>query len=150
MFDLVGKAAIVTGGGSGIGAAIAQRFRTAGAHVLIADISPEAEARAAEWGCAFLRTNVDEPAGVEALCKEAVNRFGKLDIMINNAGIASGHLLADADAARSERFWRVHILGVQMGIKEAAARMTAGGTIVNISSIKNGKASGRARVWHLG
>src|SRR3546814_607854 len=65
----------------------------------------------------------------------AVNRFGKLDIMINNAGIASGHLLADADAARSERFWRVHILGVQMGIKEAAARMTAGGTIVNISSI---------------
>src|SRR3546814_9853615 len=102
MFDLVGKAAIVTGGGSGIGAAIAQRFRTAGAHVLIADISPEAEARAAEWGCAFLRTNVDEPAGVEALCKEAVNRFGKLDIMINNAGIASGHLLADADAARSE------------------------------------------------
>src|SRR3546814_1397882 len=78
--------------------------------------------------------NVDEPAGVEALCKEAVNRFGKLDIMINNAGIASGHLLADADAARSERFWRVHILGVQMGIKEAAARMTAGGTIVNIRS----------------
>src|SRR3546814_16594419 len=55
--------------------------------------------------------------------------------MINNAGIASGHLLADADAARSERFWRVHILGVQMGIKEAAARMPAGGTIVNISSI---------------
>src|SRR3546814_7618864 len=93
MFDLVGKAAIVTGGGSGIGAAIAHRFRTAGAHVLIADISPEAEARAAEWGCAFLRTNVDEPAGVEALCKEAVNLLGKLDIMINNEGIASGHLL---------------------------------------------------------
>src|SRR3546814_15056186 len=102
---------------------------------MIADIRPEAEARAAEWGRALLRTNVDETAGVEALCKEAVNRFGKLDIMINNAGIASGHLLADADAARSERFWRVHILGVQMGIKEAAARMTAGGTIVNISSI---------------
>src|SRR3546814_20122976 len=55
--------------------------------------------------------------------------------MINNAGSASGQLLADADAARSERFWRVHILGVQMGIKEAAARMTAGGTIVNIYSI---------------
>src|SRR3546814_2226976 len=124
MFDLVGKAAIVTGGGSGIGAAIAQRFRTAGAHVLIADISPEAESRAAEWGCAFLRTNVDEPAGVEALCTEAVNRFGKLDIMINNAGLASSHLLSNADADRSDRFWRDPKLGVQLGFKEATVRMT--------------------------
>src|SRR3546814_20615239 len=66
---------------------------------------------------------------------DLVARFGKLDIMVNNAGIASGHLLADADPARSERFWRVHILGVQTGIKEASARMKAGGAIVNISSI---------------
>src|SRR3546814_18143096 len=119
MFDLVGKAAIVTGGGSGIGAAIAQRFRTAGAHVLIADIRPEAEARAAEWGCAFLRTNVDEPAGGEALCKEAVNRLRQLARLIDNAGIGTVHLRADASAARSAAFRRVHHLSVHMCIKTA-------------------------------
>lgn len=135
MFDLTGKAAIVTGGGSGIGAAIAQRFRAAGADVLMADINPQAEALAAQWGCAFRRTDVGQPAEMAALCEEAVTRFGKLDILINNAGIAASAPIAEADEARSERFWRVHILGVQMGIKEAAQRMTAGGSIVNLSSI---------------
>ncbi|CAN5410793.1 glucose 1-dehydrogenase [soil metagenome] len=135
MFDLTGKAAIVTGGGSGIGAAIAQRFRAAGADVLIADISPRTQALAEQWGCAFCHTDVGNPAEMAALCEEAVTRFGKLDIMVNNAGIAAGAPLAEADEARSQRFWRVHILGVQMGIKEAAARMMAGGSIVNISSI---------------
>lgn len=135
MFDLAGKVAIVTGGGSGIGAAIAQRFKAAGANVLVADISPEAEALTQEWGCAYRHTDVGNPAEMAALCEEAITRFGKLDIMVNNAGIASGHPLADADEARAQKFWRVHILGVTMGIKEAAARMTPGGSIINISSI---------------
>jgi NAD(P)-dependent dehydrogenase (short-subunit alcohol dehydrogenase family) len=134
MFDLSGKVAIVTGGGSGIGSAIAQRFQRAGATVIVADIS-DVSASASQWGCAFQRTDVGDPAQVAALCETAVARFGRLDIMINNAGIASGHPLAEADEARSARFWRVHILGVQMGIKEAAARMQPGGAIVNISSI---------------
>src|SRR3546814_5380906 len=103
MFDLTGKAAIVTGGGSGIGTAIAQRLRAAGAEVLIADIN-DVGAEAADWGCAFRRTDVGQPDQIAALCDDAVARFGKLDIMVNNAGIASGHLLADADPARSERF----------------------------------------------
>lgn len=135
MFDLTDKAAIVTGGGSGIGAAIVQRFRAAGAQVLVADISPRAEALAEQWGCAFRRTDVGNPAEMAALCEEAVTRFGGLDIMVNNAGIAAAAPLADADEARSQRFWRVHILGVQAGIRHAAAHMTAGGAIVNISSI---------------
>lgn len=135
MFDLTGKAAIVTGGGSGIGTAIAQRFRAAGAGVLLADINPQAEALATEWGCAFRHTDVGDPAEMAALCEEAVARFGKLDILVNNAGIATASPIAEADEARSLRFWRVHILGVQMGIKEAAARMAPGGSIVNISSI---------------
>lgn len=135
MFDLAGKVAIVTGGGSGIGAAISRRFHAAGAQVLVADISPAAQASAESWGCAFQRADVGQPDQVAALCDAAVERFGKLDIMVNNAGIASGHPLAEADPARSERFWRVHILGVQTGIKEAAARMAPGGAIINISSI---------------
>jgi NAD(P)-dependent dehydrogenase (short-subunit alcohol dehydrogenase family) len=134
MFALTGKVAIVTGGGSGIGAAITQRFRKAGAQVLLADID-DVSARAREWDVSFRKTDVGIPAEVAALCQDAVARFGKLDIMVNNAGIASGHLIAYTDDERSQRFWRVHILGVQMGIKEAAARMTSGGAIVNISSI---------------
>ncbi|MET0985574.1 MAG: SDR family oxidoreductase [Steroidobacteraceae bacterium] len=134
MFELHGKSAIVTGGGSGIGAAIAQRLSRAGAKVLIADVS-DVSAAATAWGCTFRRTDVSDPDAVQALCAEAMARHGRLDIMVNNAGIASGHPIAAADAERSERFWRVHILGVQMGIKEAAARMQPGSVIVNISSI---------------
>jgi NAD(P)-dependent dehydrogenase (short-subunit alcohol dehydrogenase family) len=124
----------VTGAASGIGAAITQRFLKAGAHVLAADIADSASTVEA-WGCRFRRTDVSQPADVAALCQEAVETFGSLDIMVNNAGIARGAMLADFDPAVSERFWRVHILGVQAGIKEAAARMVRGGTIVNISSI---------------
>jgi len=134
MFDLSGKSAIVTGGGSGIGAAIARRFAAAGARVLVADVA-DASADAQSWGCAYRRTDVSEPTEVADLCAEAVSRFGALDIMINNAGVASGASISAAEAAGFERLWRVNALGVLMGVKEAAARMGAGGAIVNISSI---------------
>ena len=134
MFDLTGKVAVVTGAASGIGAAIAQRFVAAGAHVLAADIADAGRA-IEQWGCRFRRTDVSQPDEVAALCQEALDRYGALDIMVNNAGIASGHPLAESDPARSERFWRVHILGAQSGIKEAAARMKPGGAIITISSI---------------
>ena len=134
MFDLKGKRTIVTGAGSGIGAAIARRFKSAGAQVLAADIS-DARAEVQGWGGLFRPTDVSQPEDVAALCQHAVDSFGGIDVMVNNAGIAQGSLLADADPARSERFWRVHILGVQSGIKEAAARMQPGSAIVNISSI---------------
>ncbi|MES2258595.1 MAG: SDR family NAD(P)-dependent oxidoreductase [Pseudomonadota bacterium] len=130
MFDLTGKTAIVTGGASGIGAATARRLRRAGAAVWIADVAP-----ASEEGCHYRHTDVSQPGDIAALCREVQERSGRLDIYVNNAAIAGGHLLADADPARSERFWRVNQLGVQMGIKEAAARMDAGGSIINFSSI---------------
>ena len=134
MIDLSGKVVIVTGAASGIGAAIAKRFVAAGAQVLAADIV-DAGTDIESWGCRFRRTDVSVPNEVAALCEEAVRAFGRLDIMVNNAGIARGALLADFDPAVSEKFFRVHILGVQAGIKEAAARMSYGGAIVNISSI---------------
>lgn len=130
MFDLTGKTAIVTGGASGIGAATARRLREAGAEVWIADIN-----EAAEEGCHFRRTDVSSPEDIVALCDAVMASAGHLDIYVNNAAIAGAHLLADADAKRSERFWRVNQLSVQMGIKEAAARMQAGGSIINFSSI---------------
>ncbi|HSV70707.1 MAG TPA: SDR family NAD(P)-dependent oxidoreductase [Methylibium sp.] len=130
MFDLSGKTAIVTGGASGIGAATARRLRRAGAAVWVADVAEDAS-----WDGGYHRTDVSQPEEVAALCEQVLARSGRLDIMVNNAAIAAGHPLAAADAARSERLWRVNQLGVQMGIKEAAARMRAGGAIVNVSSI---------------
>jgi NAD(P)-dependent dehydrogenase (short-subunit alcohol dehydrogenase family) len=134
MFDLTGKAAIVTGGASGIGAAIARRLRRGGAQVLVADLAGECPGWGGD-GCLYRRTDVSDAAEVAALCAEAMARMGKLDIMVNNAGVASAQLLADATEATSRRYWQVHMLGVQAGIKEAAARMGAGGAIVSISSI---------------
>jgi NAD(P)-dependent dehydrogenase (short-subunit alcohol dehydrogenase family) len=134
MFDLTSKVAIVTGAASGIGAAIAQRFCRAGAVVMAADIGGNRD-EVETWGCHYRRTDVSDPADVAALCAETAGRHGRIDIIVNNAGIASGHPLSQSDPVRSERFWRVHILGVQSGIKEAARHMTAGGAIVNISSI---------------
>ncbi|MCL6692369.1 SDR family oxidoreductase [Pseudomonas sp. R3.Fl] len=130
MFDLSGKTAIVTGGASGIGAATARRLRKAGAEVWIADVI-----ESVEEGCHFRRTDVSRIEDLIGLCDEVMESAGHLDIYVNNAAISSSHLLADADLQRSERFWRVNQMGVQMGIKEAAARMRAGGSIINFSSI---------------
>ncbi|MEH6759099.1 MAG: SDR family oxidoreductase [Parasphingorhabdus sp.] len=134
MFSLNGKAAIVTGGASGIGAAIAQRLKKAGADVLVADIT-DSNDLVTSWGCKFIRADLSKPEEVTNVCEQAVTLFNKLDILVNNAGIAAGFPLSESSPERSEKFWRLHILGVQTGIKEAAKRMTAGGSIVNISSI---------------
>jgi len=134
MFSLNGKAAIVTGGASGIGAAIAQRLKKAGAQVLVADISDSSD-MVAHWGCEFIRADLSKPEEVTKVCEQAITLFAKLDILVNNAGIANGFPLSETSPERSEKFWRLHILGVQTGIKEATERMSAGGSIINISSI---------------
>lgn len=132
MFELNGKVAIVTGGASGIGAATALRLQRAGAEVWIADI----KAPLSDMGdCRFHQADLSDPAQMTALCDTVMRSSGRLDIMINNAAIASAHLLNEADPARAERLWRVNQLSVLTGIKEAAARMTSGGAIVNLSSI---------------
>src|SRR3546814_13393384 len=75
-FDLTGKAAVVTGGASGIGAAIAQRLRGAGASVLIADLTDATE-QARDWGCDFRRADVSIESEIAALPDEAVTRYGR-------------------------------------------------------------------------
>jgi len=134
MFELKGKTAVVTGGGSGIGAATARRLRQAGAEVLIADVADIGD-QAAEWGCRFRKTDVSKPHEVSALCDAALEIDGRLDIMINNAGISKARTLAQSEPERSQRFWEVNAMGVQSGIREAAARMKPGSAIVNLSSI---------------
>jgi NAD(P)-dependent dehydrogenase (short-subunit alcohol dehydrogenase family) len=89
MDDLRGKVAVVTGGASGIGKGMAARFAAEGMHVVIADVEEAALAVAAEeLGVVGVRTDVTDPADVQALADAAVDRFGTVHVICNNAGVA--------------------------------------------------------------
>jgi NAD(P)-dependent dehydrogenase (short-subunit alcohol dehydrogenase family) len=134
MFSLKNKVAVVTGAASGIGAAIAQRFRSAGAEVLVADIT-DAARLAQSWGCGFRRTDVSDPEQVAAMLAHAVHEFGALHILVNNAAIANVHALGDADTERASRYFSVNALSALSGVREAAKLMKPGASIISMSSL---------------
>jgi len=134
MFDLTGKTAVVTGAASGIGAAIARRLRRAGAAVLIADLTDATELAKA-WGCDFRRTDVSDENEIAAMLDLAIERHGALDILVSNAAIANVHDIAAADVERADRYFRVNALSALSGMREAAKRMTEGGSIISIASL---------------
>ena len=147
--DLAGKVAIVTGGASGIGRGIVEKFAAEGARIVIADVETDkGEALAAALGpdAFFRRTDVSDPEQVGALVAAAVEKFGGLDVMVNNAGVSStmhGRFFDD-DLADFHRVMAVNVLGVMAGTRDAARYMAAhgGGSIINISSIGGIQAGG--------
>lgn len=147
--ELAGKTAIVTGGASGIGRGIAERFLAEGARVVIADMDAErGEALAGELGAdaVFRVADVADPAQVTALVEAAVETFGGLDIMVNNAGVSGTmhNRFLDDDLADFHRIMAVNVLGVMAGTRDAARRMskTGGGSIINLTSIGGIQAGG--------
>ena len=147
--ELAGKVAIVTGGASGIGRGIVEKFVAEGARVVVADVETDrAEALAAELGAdaAFRRTDVSDPDQVGALVAAAVEQFGGLHVMVNNAGVSSKmhRRFFDDDLADFHRVMAVNVLGVMAGTREAGRHMAAhgGGSIINISSIGGIQAGG--------
>ena len=143
---LDGKAAVIAGGTSGIGARMAELFVAAGAQVMIA--SPfadegEALARALGGAACFWRTDVSDEPQVAALIGAAVKAFGRLDCMVNNAGIAGRYGgIASMDMVQYERTLAVVLRGVVLGTKHAAAVMlTQGsGSIINTGSVAGSRA----------
>jgi NAD(P)-dependent dehydrogenase (short-subunit alcohol dehydrogenase family) len=136
---LEGKVAVITGGASGIGRAMAQRFRDDGMTVVIADIQQYAlEATAGELGVEGVRTDVSDLASVEALADEVVRRHGAVHLICNNAGVnAAGRL--DATTLRD---WQwvigVNLWGVVHGLLAFLPRLQAnadGGHVVNSASM---------------
>ena len=139
--ELTGKVAVVTGAASGIGAATAEVFVEEGARVVLADVDADAGATLAERlgdAAAFCRTDVSDADSVQAAVDLAVERFGGLHVMVNNAGVSSrmGPFLDD-DFADFSRVLGINLLGVMLGTQRAARHMKdhGGGSIVNTSSI---------------
>lgn len=137
---LQGKVAVVTGAGSGMGRAIAVRFAAEGAKVVAVDISgQEAESAAlAGSNCIASNGDVSKSADVQRAIKLAVEQFGKLNVICNNAGI-QGPLAptADYDEDEWDRVIAVNLKGVFLGMKYAIPEMlkVGGGSIVNTSSM---------------
>ena len=155
--ELAGKVAIVTGGASGIGRGIAERFAAEGAGVVIADVRDDLGAELADelnaqgHTTVFRRTDVGDQAQVSELVRSAVSAFGGLHVMVNNAGISSPlrkGLFAE-DFEEFDRVMRVNLLGVMAGTREAARHMAdnGGGSIINLGSIGGIQAGGGVPVY---
>lgn len=141
--ELAGKVAVITGGASGIGRATVELFVAEGAKVVIADIADEAgEALAQRLGASavYQRTDVADPAAVEAMIDLAVSRFGGIDVLFNNAGMSCGAFPSFLDDTLEDfdRVMRVNVLGPMLGTRNAArimAKSGKGGVILNNASI---------------
>ena len=138
---LAGQVAVVTGAANGIGAAIAQRFVEEGARCVVADIQDDAGRETAALlgdAATFVRADVSVEAEVAALVDAAVQQFGRLDCMVNNAGILGAvGPIAEIDGDAWRRTIAVLLDSVFYGIKHGARAMIAqgsGGSILNIAS----------------
>ncbi len=133
MFSLQDKIAVVTGGASGIGEATARRFAEAGAKVAIGDLR-DASATAKEIGGLAVRTDVSREDEVENLLESALREFGRLDIVVNNAGVGAGDFLASLSEQELDNVLAVNLKGTVWGIKHAAPRISEGGSIMSTAS----------------
>ena len=144
-----GKTAVVTGAAQGIGKACAERLLADGANVVVADINLERLTAAVEdmdgpTRVHAVTTDVGRLADVTALIQETVDRYGNLDIMVNNAGIAPIMDWLDVTEGIYDRVLNVNLKGAFFGTQAAARQMIAqgkGGVIVNMSSINSGLAN---------
>jgi len=137
--DWNGRTAVVTGGASGIGRGIAEAFVAQGASVVIADIDAAAlEATAADIGALPIRTDVTDAASVRALAASVIERFGAVDIVVNNAGVGPKADISSLTLADWKWILDVNLWGVIHGVDAflpALKQNPRGGWIVNTASM---------------
>lgn len=153
---LQNKVALISGGSRGMGAAEALIFASEGARVVIGDVLEEegrrTEAQINEAGgeCLFMALDVTDFANWEAVVAATVNHFGKLDVIVNNAGISGRPTVLETTSELWDRVMDVNAKGVFLGTKAAIPEMrrAGGGSIINISSIWGIVGSGTSASYH--
>ena len=147
MIDMHGKTVVITGGTRGIGLSVAEAFSMAGASVFVGARSASSEFADRIANAVFVKTDVRIYSDMTALINRAVESAGKLDIMINNAGISIWRSLEKAD----ETFWHqivdTNLKGCFWGCKAAAHQMKTGGVIINMASLAGKRGSKNNSVY---
>ena len=137
-FGLAGRVCIVTGGSQGIGEACVRRFAREGAKIVIADIADApGQKLAAELGALYVHCDVGDKAQVDALVARTMHQHGRIDVLVNNAGIFKAADFLDVTEADFDAVLRVNLKGSFL-IGQAVAREMAKagkGSIVNMSSV---------------
>lgn len=140
---LEGKVAIVTGAGAGFGEGVARRFAEEGASVVVNDLNDAdgervaAEIRAAGGAAAYVRGDVSSGPDVARLVQDAVKRYGRLDVMVNNAGVPQRNMpMTEVPEEAFDRIFAVNVKSLYWAARHAvpAFRDAGGGAFVNISS----------------
>ena len=152
---LEGKVALISGGARGMGAVEAGLFAKEGARVVIGDVleaeGRQTEAEINEMGgeCLFVRLDVTSEADWRAAVDTAVTRYGKLDLLVNNAGIVLRKGIEETTEEEWDRVMEVNAKGVFLGTKAAIPEMrrAGGGSIINISSVAGLIGSARAAAY---
>jgi meso-butanediol dehydrogenase / (S,S)-butanediol dehydrogenase / diacetyl reductase len=145
MGRLSGKIAAVTGGASGIGEATVRRFVAEGAKVAFADRDADrgkrvmAEIEATGGQALFVEAQLGREADAAAFVKQAADRFGRLDVLVNNAGIRLYHTVVEASAESWDEILGVNLKGYAFCAKAAIPimREAGGGSIVNVASVRS-------------
>jgi NAD(P)-dependent dehydrogenase (short-subunit alcohol dehydrogenase family) len=134
------KVTIITGGASGIGEGMVRRFCAEGARVILVDIEEGAgRALASECGADFYALDVSSETAWAALAEKIRAEYGRLDVLLNNAGIVSNQSIVDADVETWSRLLSINLTGVMLGCRTAISVMRdnpggSGGSIVNTAS----------------
>lgn len=148
MFSLERKTALITGAASGIGLAVACRFHAAGAHVVAIDLKECDELR--NRGITLLRVDVSDEDAVARGLEEGAALLEGLDVLVNNAGVASmTALLGDHPREDIERTIGTNLLGVLWGLRHGPVHMRDGGSIINTASIAGLMASPMLGVYAM-